>query len=80
VCREGFSLMAKKSDYRDPSQRPIFKVELNKTKHGPLRIEHARDINFIPDFMAANKKGSRGERPVALGITTSCHIRAAVSF
>src|SRR3984885_9429980 len=34
-------------------------MELNKTKHGPLRIEHARYINFISDFMAANKKSSR---------------------
>jgi hypothetical protein len=36
-------------------------IELNKTKHGPLRIEHARYINFISDFMAANKKASREE-------------------
>jgi hypothetical protein len=34
---------------------------LNKTKHGPLRIEHGRYINFISDFMAASKKGSREE-------------------
>lgn len=31
-------------------------IELNRTKHGPLRIEHGRYINFISDFMAANKK------------------------
>jgi hypothetical protein len=36
-------------------------IELNKTKHGPLRIEHARYINFISDFMAANKKALREE-------------------
>jgi hypothetical protein len=36
-------------------------IELNKTKHGPLRIEHARYINFISDFMAANKKAPREE-------------------
>ena len=36
-------------------------IELNKTKHGPLRIEHARYINFISDFMAANNKAPREE-------------------
>ena len=36
-------------------------IELNKTRHGPLRIEHARYINFISDFMAANKKAPREE-------------------
>ncbi len=36
-------------------------IELNKIKHGPLRIEHGRYINFVSDFMAANKKGSREE-------------------
>jgi hypothetical protein len=36
-------------------------MELNNTKHGPLRIEHARYINFISDFMAANKKAPREE-------------------
>jgi hypothetical protein len=36
-------------------------MELNNTKHGPLRIEHARYINFISDFMAANKKAPRKE-------------------
>jgi hypothetical protein len=34
-------------------------IEFNKTKRGPLRIEHARYINFISDFMAANKKAPR---------------------
>jgi SAP domain-containing protein len=34
-------------------------IELNKTKQGPLRIEHARYINFISDFMAANKSAQR---------------------
>lgn len=36
-------------------------IALNKTKNGPLRIEHARYINFISDFMAANKKAPREE-------------------
>ena len=30
-------------------------IELNRTKDGPLRIEHARYINFISDFMKANE-------------------------
>ena len=29
-------------------------IALNQSKRGPLRIEHARYINFISDFMAAN--------------------------
>ena len=36
-------------------------IRLNKTKQGPLRIEHGRYINFISDFMAANKKSSQAE-------------------
>jgi hypothetical protein len=36
-------------------------IELNKTRRGPLRIEHGRYINFISDFMAANKKAPREE-------------------
>src|SRR4029077_10636159 len=39
--------------YRDLVRQAI---ALNKTKHGPLRIEHGRYINFISDFRAANKK------------------------
>jgi hypothetical protein len=42
-------------------------IELNKTRHGPLRIEHGRYINFISDFMAANKKASREEALKAWG-------------
>jgi hypothetical protein len=42
-------------------------IELNKTKRGPLRIEHARYINFISDFMAANKKAPREEAVKAWG-------------
>jgi SAP domain-containing new25 len=29
-------------------------IVLNKTKQGPLRLEHGRYINFISDFMAQN--------------------------
>jgi hypothetical protein len=37
-------------------------IELNRTKDGPLRVEHARYINFISDFMkASNKRASMGE-------------------
>ena len=34
-------------------------VALNKAKRGPLRIDHARYINFISDFMAANRGATR---------------------
>jgi hypothetical protein len=30
-------------------------IVLNRTKTGPLRMEHGRYMNFISDFMAANK-------------------------
>ena len=30
-------------------------IVLNRTKAGPLRIEHGRYMNFISDFMADNK-------------------------
>ncbi len=33
-------------------------IRLNKTKRGPLRMAHGRYINFISDFMAANRKAS----------------------
>ena len=36
-------------------------IRLNKTKHGPLRAEHGRYINFISDFMAANRNSSHAE-------------------
>ncbi len=36
-------------------------IELNKTKDGPLRIEHGRYVNFVSDFMAANKNASLDE-------------------
>jgi SAP domain-containing new25 len=34
-------------------------LALNESKQGPLRIEHARYINFISDFMAANRGATR---------------------
>jgi len=36
-------------------------IQLNKTKDGPLRVEHGRYINFISDFMKANKRAPRSE-------------------
>jgi hypothetical protein len=36
-------------------------IVLNKTKQGPLRIEHGRYINFISDFMAQNPRGSQSD-------------------
>jgi hypothetical protein len=42
--------------YRDLVDKVI---ELNKTKRGPLRIEHGRYINFISDFAAAHPNASR---------------------
>ena len=40
-------------------------IELNKTKDPPLRIEHGRYINFISDFMKANKQATMTEAIVA---------------
>jgi hypothetical protein len=48
----------KRITYRDLVERAI---ELNKAKHGPLRVEHARYINFLSDFMAANTGASHEE-------------------
>ena len=36
-------------------------IRLNKTKHGPLRVEHGRYINFISDFMASNRKSPQAD-------------------
>ena len=36
-------------------------IELNTTKDGPLRVEHARCINFISDFMKANQRAPMSE-------------------
>jgi hypothetical protein len=40
-------------------------IVLNEIKSGPLRIEHARYINFISDFMAANPGATRDQAIVA---------------
>jgi SAP domain-containing new25 len=56
--REAQLATGKRITYRDLVMQAI---ELNKTKHGPLRVEHGRYINFISDFMAANKKYSLAE-------------------
>jgi hypothetical protein len=56
--REAQLARGKPITYRDLVKQAI---ELNKTRRGPLRIEHARYINFISDFMAANKKAPRSE-------------------
>ena len=36
-------------------------IVLNRTKQGPLRIEHGRYINFISDFMAQNPRRSHSD-------------------
>ena len=36
-------------------------IALNECKRGPLRIEHARYINFISDYMAENNGAAREE-------------------
>jgi hypothetical protein len=36
-------------------------MDLNRTKNSPLRVEHARYLNFISDFMKAGKRAPRGE-------------------
>ena len=36
-------------------------IALNKTKRGPLRVEHARYINFISDYMAGNQGASHDD-------------------
>jgi hypothetical protein len=41
--------------YRDLVRQAI---ELNTTKRGPLRAEHARYLNFISDFMGQNPRES----------------------
>jgi SAP domain-containing new25 len=56
--REDQLATGKRITYRDLVTQAI---ELNKTKHGPLRVEHGRYMNFISDFMAANKKDSLEE-------------------
>jgi SAP domain-containing new25 len=43
-------------------------IELNSTKDGPLRLEHGRYINFISDFMKANKRVPMGEAIAAWNV------------
>jgi hypothetical protein len=56
--REDQLAAGKKITYRDLVLKAI---ELNGTKQGPLRLEHGRYMNFISDFMAANKNSSQAE-------------------
>jgi hypothetical protein len=56
--REDQLATGKRITYRDLVMKAI---ELNKTKHGPLRIEHGRYMNFLSDYMAANKGDSLEE-------------------
>jgi hypothetical protein len=43
-------------------------IELNRTKDGPQRVEHARYINFISDFMKAKKWAPKAEAIVAWNV------------
>jgi hypothetical protein len=36
-------------------------IALNESKRGPLRAEHGRYINFISDYMAANRTASHAD-------------------
>ena len=56
--REDQLAAGKRITYRDLVMQAI---ELNKTKHAPLRIDHGRYINFMSDFMGANEKSSHAE-------------------
>jgi hypothetical protein len=48
----------RKITYRDLVLQAI---ALNQSKRGPLRVEHARYINFISDYMAGNKSASHDD-------------------
>jgi hypothetical protein len=50
--REAQIAAGRKITYRDLVKQAI---ELNRAKKAPLRAEHGRYINFISDFMSANK-------------------------
>jgi hypothetical protein len=56
--REAQLAAGKRITYRDLVMQAI---DLNRTKQRPLRVEHARYINFLADFMAANGKASRAQ-------------------
>jgi hypothetical protein len=42
-------------------------IALNRTKQGPLRMEHGRYINFVSDFMAQNPGGTHRDAVRAWG-------------
>lgn len=50
--REEQIAAGRKIAYRDLVLKAI---ALNESKRGPLRVEHGRYMNFISDYMAANK-------------------------
>ena len=56
--REAQLAAGKRITYRDLVLQAI---QLNERKRGPLRVEHGRYINFISDFMGANKSASHRE-------------------
>jgi hypothetical protein len=56
--REEQIAAGRKITYRDLVLQAI---ALNENKRGPLRIEHARYINFIADYMADNHGASHGD-------------------
>ena len=55
-------------------------IALNRAKHGPLRIEHARYINFVSDYMADNNDASHHDAVVGddVGILVGPKSRAAI--
>jgi len=50
-------------------------IALNKAKLGPLRIKHARYINFISDFMAANRGATRAQAIAAWHEVKELYVR-----
>ena len=56
--REEQITSGKRITYRDLVEQAI---TLNRTKKGPLRIEHGRYMNFISDFMANEARPSHGD-------------------
>lgn len=43
------------------SGTPLQAIAVNERKRGPLRVKHARYVNFISEYMADNKGASHGE-------------------
>lgn len=56
--REEQIAAGRKITYRDLVLQAI---ALNESKQGPLRLEHGRYMNFISDFMQANKGASHAD-------------------